>query len=134
MNVLLITADTLRADHLSCYGYWRRTSPNLDQLAREGVRFENFFGQCAHTLPSFTSMMTGLTPFDTGVVATLHCVPDTPSGRLSDRTPVLAEWLATNGVHTYAVDNLITFACHPSWFIRGFGEYHNPNPESFVTQ
>lgn len=134
MNVLLVTADTLRADHLDCYGYWRSTAPNLKQLAEEGVRFETFIGQCAHTLPSFTSMMTGRTPFETGVVATLHCVPDTPSGRLSDRTPVLAEWLAAGGVHTYAVDNLVTFACHPSWFIRGFGEYLNPNPESFVTQ
>jgi len=79
-------------------------------------------------------MMTGLTPFQTGVVATLHCVPDTPSGRLSDKTPVLAELLVQNGVHTYAVDNLMAFACHPSWFVRGFGEYLNPNPESFVTR
>ena len=134
MNVLLITADTLRADHMGCYGYWRKTSPNLDRLAAEGVLFENFFGQCAHTLPSFTSIMTGKTPFETGVVATLHCVPDTPSGRLSDKTPVLAELLARGGVHTAAVDNLINFACHPSWFVRGFGEYVNPNPESFVTQ
>jgi len=134
MNVILLTADTLRADHLGCYGYWRATSPALDHLAEAGVRFDTFIGQCAHTLPSFTSMMTGQTPFETGVVATLHCVPDTPSGRLSDQVPVLAEWLAAGGVHTYAVDNLITFACHPSWFIRGFGEYLNPNPESFVTQ
>ena len=77
--------------------------------------------------------MTGLTPFQTGVVATLHCVPDTPSGRLSDRTPTLAEMLAHQGVRTAAVDNLMSFACHPSWFVRGFGEYINPNPESFVT-
>jgi len=133
VNVLLITADTLRADHLSCYGYWRETSPNLDALAAQGVRFEHFIGQCAHTLPSFTSMMTGLTPFETGVVATLHCVPDTPSGRLSDHTPTLAEMLARAGVHTVAVDNLMQFACHPSWFVRGFAQYINPNPESFVT-
>jgi len=133
MNVLLITADTLRADHMSAYGYWRETGPNLDALAREGVRFDRFIGQCAHTLPSFTSMMTGLTPFQTGVVATLHCVPDTPSGRLSDGTPVMAEMLARAGVYTVAVDNLMQFACHPSWFVRGFAEYVNPNPESFVT-
>ncbi|MGC9320060.1 MAG: sulfatase [Armatimonadota bacterium] len=134
MNVLLITLDTLRADHLSPYGYWRRTAPNLGRLAAEGVRFEGFIGQCAHTLPSFTSMMTGLTPFETGVVATLHCVPDTPSGRLSDETPVLAEMLARAGIYTVAVDNLMQFACHPSWFVRGFAEYINPNPESFVTE
>lgn len=133
MNVLLITADTLRADHMSAYGYWRETSPNLAALAEEGARFERFIGQCAHTLPSFTSMMTGLTPFETGVVATLHCVPDTPSGKLSDHIPTLAEALAQAGVHTTAVDNLMQFACHPSWFVRGFAEYINPNPESFVT-
>ena len=134
MNVILITADTLRADHLSCHGYWRQTSPNLDRIAAEGVRFERFIGRCAHTLPSFTSMMTGLTPFDTGVVATLHCVPDTPSGRLSDHTPTLAEMLARSGVQTVALDNLMNFACHPSWFARGFARYINPNPESFVTR
>jgi arylsulfatase A-like enzyme len=134
MNVLLITADTLRADHMSSYGYWRETSPNLDALADEGVRFERFIGQCAHTLPSFTSMMTGLTPFQTGAVATLHCVPNTPSGKLSDETPTLAETLAQGGVYTTAVDNLMQFACHPSWFVRGFAEYINPNPDSFVTR
>ena len=128
----LITADTLRADHMGCYGYWRDTSPNLDRLAAEGLRFDTFIGQCAHTLPSFTSIMSGRTPFQTGVVATLHCVPDTPSGRLSDHTPVLAELLAKGGVHTAAVDNLMNFACHPSWFARGFAEYCNPNPGSFV--
>jgi len=134
MNVLLITADTLRADHMSAYGYWRETSPNLAALADEGVRFDRFIGQCAHTLPTFTSLMTGLTPFETGAVATLHCVPDTPSGKLSDNTPTLAETLSVGGVHTSAVDNLMQFACHPSWFVRGFAEYINPNPESFVTQ
>ncbi len=134
MNVLLITVDTLRADHMSAYGYWRETSPNLAALADEGVRFERFIGQCAHTLPSFTSMMTGLTPFQTGAVATLHCVPNTPSGKLSDETPTLAETLAQGGVYTTAVDNLMQFACHPSWFVRGFAEYINPNPDSFVTR
>jgi arylsulfatase A-like enzyme len=133
MNVLLITADTLRADHMSAYGYWRETSPNLAALADEGVRIDTFIGQCAHTLPSFTSMVSGLTPFQTGAVATLHCVPNTPSGRLSDETPTLAETLSKAGVYATAVDNLMQFACHPSWFVRGFAEYINPNPESFVT-
>ncbi|NLO06758.1 MAG: sulfatase-like hydrolase/transferase, partial [candidate division WS1 bacterium] len=99
MNVLLITADTLRADHMSAYGYWRETSPNLAALADEGVRIDTFIGQCAHTLPSFTSMVSGLTPFQTGAVATLHCVPNTPSGRLSDETPTLAETLSKAGVY-----------------------------------
>lgn len=132
MNVILITVDTLRADHLSCYGYWRKTSPNIDAFAEDGVCYERFFAQCSHTLPSFTSIMTGRTPFQTGVVATLHCVPDTPSGLLSDTVPTLAEILVKHQIHTYAVDNLMNFACHPSWFVRGFEKYLNPNPESFV--
>ena len=100
------------------YRYWRRTSPNLDRLADEGIPFESFIGQCAHTVPSFTGMMTGKTPFETGAVTTLHCVPDSLSARLPDRTPVLAELLAKVGVHTYAVNGLMNFACHASWSAR----------------
>jgi len=43
MNVLLIVCDTLGADHLGCYGYFRDTSPNIDRIASEGVIFEDFY-------------------------------------------------------------------------------------------
>ena len=55
-NIILISIDALRADHLSCYGYYRNTSPNIDQLAREGVLFTNCFSQATCTLPSHTSI------------------------------------------------------------------------------
>jgi len=58
-NILLITIDALRADHLSCYGYHRNTSPNIDQLAREGVLFENCYSNMNITGPSLTSLFTG---------------------------------------------------------------------------
>ena len=58
-HVLLIVVDTLRADHLSAYGYERQTSPVLDALASEGVVFENAVAQGSWTLPSMVSMMTG---------------------------------------------------------------------------
>jgi arylsulfatase A-like enzyme len=58
-HVLLIVVDTLRADHLSAYGYARETSPTLEALAREGVLFENAISQASWTLPSMVSMMTG---------------------------------------------------------------------------
>ncbi len=61
-NVLLITIDTLRADHLSCYGYHLQTSPHLDRLASHGVRFENAYTAIPLTGPSHISMMTGLFP------------------------------------------------------------------------
>jgi len=59
-NVLLVSVDCLRADHLSCYGYARETSPTLDRLAREGVRFERVLATTSWTLPSHLSLLTGL--------------------------------------------------------------------------
>lgn len=58
-HVLLVVIDTLRADHLSCYGYWRETSPNIDALARRGVRFEQHISQSSWTAPSMITMLTG---------------------------------------------------------------------------
>jgi arylsulfatase A-like enzyme len=58
--VVLVTIDTLRADHLGCYGYTRPTSPHLDRLAREGVLFDNAFCAVSQTSPAHASIMTGL--------------------------------------------------------------------------
>ncbi|MBA7522032.1 2,3-bisphosphoglycerate-independent phosphoglycerate mutase [subsurface metagenome] len=55
-NIILISIDALRADHLSCYGYHRNTSPNIDQLARGGVLFKNCLSQATWTLPSHASI------------------------------------------------------------------------------
>ena len=59
-DVVWISVDTLRADHLSAYGYGRETSPNLDRLAASGVRFETCLSTTSWTLPSHLSMLTGL--------------------------------------------------------------------------
>ncbi len=59
-NVLLVSIDTLRADHLGCYGYERDTSPFLDELAAQGTRFESAVVQTLATLPSHTTMLTSL--------------------------------------------------------------------------
>jgi arylsulfatase A-like enzyme len=61
-NVLFICIDTLRADRLGCYGYARKTSPNLDRLAARGQRFERVYGTAPWTLPSTASLLTGLLP------------------------------------------------------------------------
>jgi arylsulfatase A-like enzyme len=66
-NFLLITVDTLRADHLSCYGYKKKTSPNIDQLAREGVLFRLDIAQRGMTWPSLTSIQTSMYPHTHGV-------------------------------------------------------------------
>jgi len=61
-NIILISIDTLRADHLHCYGYERDTSPNIDRVASESIVFEDAVSQSAWTLPAHASMMTGLLP------------------------------------------------------------------------
>lgn len=61
-NVLLISIDTLRADHVGCYGYSKDTTPNIDRLTEEGIIFENAISQSNRTLPSHISMMTSLYP------------------------------------------------------------------------
>ncbi|HNT34791.1 MAG TPA: sulfatase-like hydrolase/transferase, partial [bacterium] len=66
-NVLLITLDTVRADRLGCYGYGDIKTPNIDQLAREGILFEKAYCQVPITLPSHASILTGLYPPNHGI-------------------------------------------------------------------
>lgn len=70
-SLVVVTIDTLRADHLGCYGYFRRTSPNIDRFASGAVLFESVFAPAATTLPTHTSLFTGLSPFEHRVVANL---------------------------------------------------------------
>ncbi len=93
-HIFLITIDTLRADHLSCYGYPVKTSPFIDSLAQEGVLFENAFSQSATTCPSHASIMTGLYPSQHRVLANGYI--------LDDSYITLAEILKANGYKTAA--------------------------------
>jgi len=95
-NILLITIDTLRADHLSSYGYFRQTSPVLDALAAAGVRFEVPIVQWPKTGPSFASMFTSSYPKDNGIVRKIGT-------RLPDQFLMLAELLRRQGYATRAV-------------------------------
>jgi len=67
-NVILIVMDTVRADHLSCYGYHRKTTPNIDKLANKGVVFENAFSASTWTPPSHASIFSGKYPFQHGTL------------------------------------------------------------------
>ncbi len=62
-NVVLITIDTLRADHVGCYGYKQIKTPNIDSVAADGVRFARAFTPVPVTLPSHTAILTGTYPF-----------------------------------------------------------------------
>jgi arylsulfatase len=66
-SIVVVTLDTLRADHLGCYGYHRDTSPNIDALAAEGVLFERAMAPMATTLPSHVSLFSGVHPHRHGV-------------------------------------------------------------------
>ena len=71
-SVVLITIDTLRADHLGCYGYFRHTSPFIDQLAADGLLFERAITPMSTTLPAHTSLMTSAYPARHGVLSNLN--------------------------------------------------------------
>ena len=68
-NVLLIAIDSIRADHMSCYGYDRLTTPYIDRFAQGGALFENTFSPHIPTTSAYASMLTGLDCFGTQVVA-----------------------------------------------------------------
>jgi arylsulfatase A-like enzyme len=95
-NILFITVDTLRADHLSSYGYPRQTSPEIDRLAAEGVRFDQASSQWPKTTPSFASMFTASYAKDNRVVRKVG-LP------LPCRFETVAEALKRQGYGTYAV-------------------------------
>ncbi|MFZ3169371.1 MAG: sulfatase [Candidatus Methanoperedens sp.] len=61
-KIILIVVDSLRADHLGCYGYKRNTSPNIDKIAKENILFKWAFSAISYTVPSFTSILTSLYP------------------------------------------------------------------------
>jgi arylsulfatase A-like enzyme len=70
-NVVLVSLDTLRADHLGCYGYDRPTSPNIDEFASRSYVFEDAISQSAWTRPAHASMLTGYHPAEHGIVTML---------------------------------------------------------------
>jgi arylsulfatase A-like enzyme len=113
-NLLLLTVDTLRADHLGMYGYYRDTSPVLDALSKSGVRFDSALCPRPKTSPSFATIMTGTHPARHGIHGAMQ--------RLAADNETLAEYLQSAGWKTGAVitnGNLYpTFA-----FDQGFQNY-----------
>lgn len=119
-NLVLISLDTLRADRLSCYGYERNTSPRLDALAAEGVRFARVHSPTSYTLPTHVSILSGQHPLVHGVRFRQMAI-DTA------RTPLLARELREQGLLTVAftasgyVDPEFGFDC-------GFDRYDVTDP------
>jgi choline-sulfatase len=114
-NILLITVDTLRADHLGCYGYKDVRTPTIDALARDGVLFPMAISQVPLTLPSHAAILTGTYPFHNGL-------QDFTAPPLSNKLRTLAEAFHDHGYATGAV--VSSFVLDRSWGLdRGFDYY-----------
>jgi arylsulfatase A-like enzyme len=114
-NLLLITLDTTRADALGCYGGPAWITPNLDRLAKNGVRFDQARSVTPVTLPSHATILTGLYPFE-------HGVRDNATFRLPERIETMAERLKRGGYTACAVSG--AFVLHSTFNLdQGFDEY-----------
>jgi arylsulfatase A-like enzyme len=114
INVILITVDTLRADHLGVYGYARDTSPNVDRFARENALFRRAFSHAPETNPSFSSIMTSHYPHETKVFRFFTVLPP--------GTLTLAKIMQANGYRTAAINSHFTLR-RGSGFEQGFDLY-----------
>ena len=115
LNVILITIDTVRADHLGCYGYKNIQTPTLDALARDGIVFERAISQVPLTWPSHAVILTGTYPFQNGV-------QDFTGQPLEPRFRSIAQAFQKNGYATGAV--VSAFVLDRSWGLaRGFDSY-----------
>lgn len=110
-NILLLSLDTLRADHLGCYGYPLNTSPVLDRFAETGVRFEKCFSPWIPTHPAHTSLFTGCDPNRHRITAQGAKVEP------AEGVKMMAEIMKDLGYWTGAADNM------RYWFERGFDRY-----------
>ncbi len=130
MRILYLDIDTLRADHLGCYGYLRDTSPNIDRVAEEGVRFENCYVSDAPCLPSRSALFSGRFGIHTGVVNHGGKNADPrPEGEKRNFQSFYSRnsWInliARKGIHTVTIS---PFAERHSawWFYAGFKEIYN---------
>jgi arylsulfatase A-like enzyme len=115
-NVLLIVLDTVRADHLSLYGYYRPTSPVLERVAKQGIRFEEARATAPWTLPSHASLFTGRWPHE---LAVKWMTP------LSLNFPTVAEYLGSHGYATAGFVGNTLYCSYDTGLNRGFTHYED---------
>ena len=115
-NVLLIVLDTVRADHLSLYGYPRPTTPNLERLARRGIRFDQARAAAPWTLASHANMFTGRWPHELAVEWMRPLRGDVPT---------LAEYLGSLGYATAGFAGNTFYCSYDSGLDRGFTHYED---------
>ena len=130
MRVLILDLDTLRPDHLGCYGYHRNTSPNIDRIAADGVRFDNYYTSDAPCLPSRAALVSGMFGIHNGAVGHGGTCADM---RLEGVTRNFHTEFSENSFWTLfrkagmSTCSISPFAERHSafWFTAGFNEIHN---------
>ncbi len=121
-SIVLISVDTLRADHLPVYGYKGLETPSISALARDSVRFENAYSHVPLTLPSHAVLLTGLLPFENGV-------RDNLGFRLAASQPTLAQRLRAAGYATGAAVSSYVLRADRG-LNAGFDHYDDQMPEN----
>ena len=136
MRILYIDIDTLRPDHLGCYGYQRNTSPNIDRIAKDGTKFTNCYVSDAPCLPSRASLFTGRFGFQSGIVGHGGTTADL---RLNGRTRGFQDpYLRYNWISMLRRAKLYPVSISPFaerhsafWFYSGWKEMYNPGLRGF---
>lgn len=118
-NLLIVTLDTIRADHIGAYGYPIDSTPVLDDLAKQGVLFENVYAPMPQTLPSHTTIMTGLDPRQHGALENTYSV--------DPKLQTLAEMLSSRGYVTAAYVGALALD-ESTGIDQGFDIYDQPLP------
>lgn len=124
-NIIFIVVDDLGYGDLSCYGAKDLKSPNLDALAREGLRFTNFYANCPVCSPTRASILTGCYPDLVGVPGVIRTNAPDNWGSLSQSALLLPQALKNQGYHTAAIGKWhlgLTKKDHPN--TRGFDHFH----------
>jgi len=134
MRIIFFDIDCLRPDHLGCYGYNRPTSPNIDAIARQGVRFEHYYCASSPCLPSRAALFSGRFGIRNGVISNIgegakFHLRTMPYGGPRPDNEMLVRQLRKHGYDTISISN---FADRHSayWFMCGWTEYYTPNLKS----
>lgn len=131
MRILLFDIDSLRPDHLGCYGYTRPTSPAIDALAKDAAIFTHCYCADAPCMPSRHNFITGRFGINTGVVthagpASIPQVEYRKYGGPTPRNQLLQRLLREQGLHTVSFTNF-PMRHTATWFALGWSELHSPN-------
>tara|TARA_B100001750_G_scaffold246131_1_gene267546 strand:+ start:1456 stop:2880 length:1425 start_codon:yes stop_codon:yes gene_type:complete len=113
-NILLLTIDSLRPDHLGCYGYQAVPTPAIDHLASSGIQFQNAYCQAPNTWMSHAALFTGCNPPRNNIRS--------PLDKLNTTQPTLAEVLKNKGYETFGLPS-VSMLSREAGFDRGFDHY-----------